>query len=373
MICCVYRRGRFFWGKLRLRHEVHMSRFSLGTTDRRVAQTNLLQIAREREMEHAGLLAPSTVRQAASLPVIEQLDEYLAQLLVKGRMPTTLKKYRSNIASCINACGWKVLRDMSARSFCEWRAHCGLSGKTMNDALGGLNAFTRWLVFQRRILESPFAHVERVDLRGTDGQHRRALSSEELAKFLASVPESRRVIYLTAVRTGLRRTEIKHLRWGDVFLESAALRARASTTKNRRDAVLPLCPELLAALQAHRPADAAPFTPVFACIPNFRTVRQDFQRAGIALVDEGGRRVDFHALRGTFATDLVLAGASPHETKELMRHSDLKLTMKHYVDAGKLQLSSVVAKLPSVSTDVPKSCPVLCPDRGHTLSGPVAQ
>lgn len=374
MICCVYRRGRFYWGKLQLPHEVRLSRFSLGTTDRRVAQANLLQIAKDREMERAGLLAPSAVREATEFPVADLVTEFLAQLQVRGRMPCTLKKYRSNLLGCAAACGWKTLRDVTARSFCEWRTHCGLSGKTINDTLGALQVFARWLVFQRRLLESPFAQVDRIDLRGAQVQHRRALGADELTQLLTVAPENRRVVYLAAACTGLRRKELKRLRWGDVVFDGAIIRVRAATTKNRRDAVLPMCPELVAALAEHRPAHAAPFTPVFRTLPNNKTVRRDFRAAGITLLDEGGRRADFHALRVTFGTNLTLAGASPREAMELMRHSDIKLTMRIYTDAGKLSLASVVAKLPAVgvSRNVSTVCPKTCPDGGREGSEAVA-
>jgi site-specific recombinase XerD len=44
-------------------------------------------------------------------------------------------------------------------------------------------------------------------------------------------------------------------------------------------------------------------------------------------LDEQGRRVDFHSLRLTFGTNLVLRGVHPRVVQELMRHSDIRLTM----------------------------------------------
>ena len=127
------------------------------------------------------------------------------------------------------------------------------------------------------------------------------------------------------------------LRWEDVFLdgESPTVRVRASITKNRKDSELPLSSDLARSLRAYRPADAAPFAPVFACgLPNFRTVRRDLVRAGVPFKDEQERRIDFHALRVTFCTNLSLAKVDPRTVMALMRHSDLRLTMKTYPDAG---------------------------------------
>jgi hypothetical protein len=57
------------------------------------------------------------------------------------------------------------------------------------------------------------------------------------------------------------------------------------------------------------------------------TLRRDLARAGILYQDDAGRRVDLHALRVTFGTNLVLRGAHPRIAQEFMRHSDVRLTM----------------------------------------------
>jgi hypothetical protein len=78
-----------------------------------------------------------------------------------------------------------------------------------------------------------------------------------------------------------------------------------------------------------------------------KVIRADFKTAGIPLVDERGHRVDFHALRMTYITRLQRAGVSPREAMELARHSDMRLTMKTYTDAGQLPLAATVRGLPS--------------------------
>jgi hypothetical protein len=52
------------------------------------------------------------------------------------------------------------------------------------------------------------------------------------------------------------------------------------------------------------------------------------------------------ALRKTFGTALVLNDAQPRVVVEAMRHSDLKLTMKLYTDAGQLPVGAALARLP---------------------------
>jgi hypothetical protein len=84
-----------------------------------------------------------------------------------------------------------------------------------------------------------------------------------------------------------------------------------------------------------------------------RWFKRDAQAAGISLVDAQGRRADFHALRHTHATRLNRANVPPRIAMELMRHSDLRLTMKTYTDAGSLPMASELGKLPSLSHPLP--------------------
>jgi hypothetical protein len=74
--------------------------------------------------------------------------------------------------------------------------------------------------------------------------------------------------------------------------------------------------------------------------------RQDLAKAGIPFLDERGHRMDYHALRTTFITRLSTMKVHPRLAMELARHSDMRLTMKTYTDAGQLPLREVMDGLP---------------------------
>jgi len=61
-----------------------------------------------------------------------------------------------------------------------------------------------------------------------------------------------------------------------------------------------------------------------------------------------GRRADLHALRMAYGANLTVSGASPRVVMELVRHSDIKLTMKIYTDVALLPLADAVLWLDSV-------------------------
>ena len=56
--------------------------------------------------------------------------------------------------------------------------------------------------------------------------------------------------------------------------------------------------------------------------------------------------VVFHSLRKTLATQLAKSNVAPRVAMEVMRHSDLRLTMNVYTDSGQLPTSDVVDVLP---------------------------
>ena len=64
--------------------------------------------------------------------------------------------------------------------------------------------------------------------------------------------------------------------------------------------------------------------------------------------DGDGRTVDLHSLRHTFATLLSKAGVVPRMAQELMRHSDIRLTMNVYTHLQLVDTAGAVESLPSI-------------------------
>jgi integrase len=364
MICCVFRQKRRvdgvlktaenYSGKLRMSWETEISVIPLCTPDHRLALHKLLQEADDREKVRNGILPPKPIREASERPLNDLLSEYLQDVESRGRAVTTVKKYRKILKKLFARCRWLKLQDVTTRSFCQWRNQCGLTGKTTNDLLAAAVTFFDWLEGQRMLSENPLKYVKRTDTRG-QAQFRRALSQDEVRTLLSTAPRLRAIVYLVAIYTGLRRKELNLLKWGDLHLDAPQpyVLAPASITKNKKDARLPLRPEVVEALRSIRPTDASPFQFVFnGQVPRVNTLRKDLSRAGIVFIDESGRRLDFHALRMTFGTLLAVNHVHLTDAVHLMRHSDPKLTMKIYTDASQLALSDSMAKLPAIGVHV---------------------
>ena len=127
---------------------------------------------------------------------------------------------------------------------------------------------------------------------------------------------------------------------------------------------MPLRSDLAAALRVERERRASeePTSCVLRDgVPTVETLAADLVAAGIPATDEAGRRVDVHALRGSFVTALAAGRVAPEAARRLARHASYATTAKHYVDPAVLELRAAVesARLPTFWRD---SGPLLAPE-----------
>ena len=160
----------------------------------------------------------------------------------------------------------------------------------------------------------------------------RILEPVEVARVAkAFSDEQARVVFLTLVLTGIRRSELQALRWCDVDLVDGVLRVRDSKSEDGiRSIALPR--RLQEELWQHRrrsnfQGDAER---VF-CHPERGTVyrAETFQPAlAVALAAAGveGRVRAFHDLRHTAITNDAAAGANPVALMTKAGHADMKTT-----------------------------------------------
>ena len=198
----------------------------------------------------------------------------------------------------------------------------------------------------------------------------------DVAERLDRLGRERALLYAVLVTTGLRRKELASITVGDVLLneERPVIRLRAADAKNGEAALLPLRPDVAAALRewiderteaicrqrvgvagAVRPADDMPLFDVPDKL--VRILDRDIAAAGIPKRDDRGRTVDVHALRGTFGTHLARAGTDPVTLKTLMRHAKIETTLAFYVDVRLLDVDRAVGQLPAVldGAEMPES------------------
>lgn len=369
--------ARTYRGRYRLDGDFKISDVALKTNDKQVAEKRLQEIISQAQKERAGLIPSRVQRVAAQRSLLKHLDDWIKDLEALQRSPVYVRLVQARNVRLFEDCNWTFVRDVNANDFTAWRASVNkLSPKTLNEYLNALNALLNWMVKLGRIEANPIAKITKIDLRGKQ-QRRRALTDDELQRLL-HVSGTRRLLYMTACYTGLRQNELRLLCWGDLNLEGEKpfIKARASTTKNGKDAVLPLHPQLAALLEIERPITASEGTLVFSMDSKpDRAFNRDLKLAKIDRIDGLNRKVDFHALRYTFCTMLARQGTSQRMAQELMRHSDPHLTAQIYTDVSQLPTFDAVSALPwqqSSDTHIDTQKMTQLVNQWRKLSGPIS-
>jgi len=217
----------------------------------------------------------------------------------------------------------------------------GVSGKTVKNRAGDLNAFLNWLVRNRRLRENPLAGLTMPNDEPSITRTRRAPTLAEIERLIEVAPPHRALLYWLAAASGLRAGELRQLRIEDLDAERRGLNLRAEIVKNRRAGFLPLAAALVDALvegstsgqvaALYRLYGRTPPTRALLWVPRqtAKSFSFDCKKAGLAKQALGGR-LDFHALRLGYDALLFSSGATAVEAQTMMRHRDVRLTLQRY-------------------------------------------
>jgi integrase len=260
---------------------------------------------------------------------------------------------------------------------------------TKNKLRTYLVSFGKWLVERDRIVRSPIERVKPAVAKQEEKEkrHRRALSSKKLRALLSAVERypivmgqtakggrhrkdgskahignavklsddtiatltqqgrERRLVYRTALLTGLRRGELSRLRVRHLKHKRGMFDIPAQLTKNGRPAKLPIVAALVTDLrQWIADTNRKPDDPLFH-IPEARNmVRQHKARlklAGIPYQTDDGF-ADFHSLRKSINTRLRKKGVLLRLRQRFLRHAAADLATTAYDDERLNELKPVL-------------------------------
>jgi len=287
--------------------------------------------------------------------VVAAIEEYVEAMRLSPGVTSErhVAETRSLLVRLCAAGGFATLEDVTAERVFgaiekmsrAWPG--GWSHATRNGARAAIKALTRWAWLDGRLERDPLARTKRWPMEGFERRRRRALKPAELERLLERCAGNgtiaglagyqRSLLYLLAVATGLRLGELGVLtvRSFDFSVDPPEVRVPGSATKNGREAVqailpvvehsdewvrrgLGICRQGTGRAMWELPRRAA------------EMLREDLRAAGIPFVDEDGRRLDFHALRGTLGTWLALGGATQQVAQKLLRHAKPETTARHY-------------------------------------------
>ncbi len=283
----------------------------------------------------------------------QRLDTYLDHLATeRGLSRRTLDAYGRDLASFLRFLIGRGVRRVTDIDTAGVRAHLvaladrGLSARSQARALAAIRSFLRFLVREGPLAADPAA---RLRIRRPPARLPRALATGEMTSLLAQPKDTERrglrdrALLELLYACGLRVSEAVGLRGPQVNLTAGFVTVLGKGGKER---VVPLGRPARAALEAYlergRPlllrGRASPF--VFLGPAGRPLTRQAVwklvRRRGLAA--GLGRRVSPHALRHTFATDLLSGGADLRIVQTLLGHVDIGTTQIYtHVAPGRLR------------------------------------
>lgn len=316
-------------------------RISSGCRDEASARARLDQIEADVTAERNGDKAVHVRRAAIGLVILD----YAEHLRSKGRVAGHVRDALTTMTAIADLGSFGTLGDVTVDSLTYALAayvKSGRSASSANKARRFYLAMFRWLN-RRGLWESnPAEKLEPMDAKP---RKKRAVSTAELEKFIAAAPERRRLVYEFAAATGMRRGEIRQLRWQDLDLDDGFVRVRAEITKTRTARRVPLSPTMMAKLREHAAKNpGVPAAPVFKSMPQHDTFRADVKRAGLEFETPDGIFC-FHSLRKQAATDMFRAGVHPQAAADVLGHKDIRTTMKIYTEADDGQARDAVLRM----------------------------
>lgn len=336
-----------------------------------------------------GLISGS--RAAGRSSVDSHLDDWRDALLAGGTGEEHAVRAHQRAGRIFRECGFQTLADIqgdkvaaaigrlqkTVRGKNNGRVDAGpASARSKLHFVRACKQFSRWCFINGRLPNDPLTHLSIKNVQCKNP--RRALSADEVACLLGYTETApmifglpgyeRSIIYELAVTTGLRRNEIKSITRSSFDFKRLSVRVEAKDTKNKKAAVLPVKAALMDRIKQHlsgkMPTAKAFNVPQAAAImlkrdmagarqqwidavkgnpaEHRRRVESDFLKT-----DTYEGKVDFHSLRHTFGTLLAAAGVHPKTAMDLMRHSDINLTMALYTHGNHEQQTKAVESLPT--------------------------
>jgi integrase len=174
-------------------------------------------------------------------------------------------------------------------------------------------------------------------------------------RLIDGADEAWRPMITVAIKTGLRLGELLALRWReDVDLVKGQLRVRRSVTrgvvttpKSGKPREVALGDEAIAALRNARHLKG----PLVFCGDDGRMLgKNDCRRPLWSAIRKAGlRQIGWHILRHTFASHLVMRGASLKAMQELLGHATIEMTMRysHLSPVARRETVRLLDRIPS--------------------------
>lgn len=244
------------------------------------------------------------------------------------------------------------LGDEDIEAYKAAKIELGLAAKTVNNHLAVLGKMGNTAVAWKRTGFFP-----KVKLLKLPPQEFDFLTFDEAVALVKHAGAWAEMIII-ALNTGLRMGELLGLRGKDVFPDKIMVRqsivmGEVTSPKSHKAREIPTNLRARAALAETGAAERDPGAPVFRGRVGAKLTRGQAKRPLWSACKRAGlRRIGWHVLRHTFASHLAMLGVPIMTIKELLGHSDVRMTMR-YAHLSPVAKVEAVQKLDAVANGTP--------------------
>lgn len=249
------------------------------------------------------------------------------------------RAWRNHVAADFGSKRLGIVTRHDLQRWVDKKAAGGTPRSTINNALDPLRVLYRRAQRRNMVATNPTADLE---LPARAREEMRFAEPEEAAALLEALPEGERALWATAFYGGLRRSELRALRWDHVVLGDAVIVVQAawvdddegdpkSEAGRRRVPVIPQLAGILAAHKNRTARDGADL--VFG-----RTAADPFQPTTVRAralkawtkPDPPLDPITLHQCRHTAASFMIAAGANAKALSIVMGHASIEITFNRY-------------------------------------------
>jgi len=256
-------------------------------------------------------------------PVRGYLDHLRAE---RGASPHTLRAYEAELRGVAGLVAPRPILAATTNDLRVWLTRGARAPSSLARRISSLKSFWRWAMREGLVARSP---AERLRAPRVKPPLPRVLQVDEASRVVEAPELARdRALFEVGYGSGLRVSELVALDVDDVDLAERVVRVRRG--KGGKDRVVPLGAEAAAAVATWLTVRGAEPGALFLNRKGGRLTSRSAYTVVHATAEAAGLPdVHPHALRHSFATHLLSAGADIRAIQEMLGHASLSTTQRY--------------------------------------------
>lgn len=322
----LYKRGKIWW--MSFVDEYGKQKWVSTKTQSKVEAEYILGKVRTNIKEGKGLEILRQVKQSQK----HTLGALALKYMEFSQSQKGYVKKRSVIKLLIQEIGNQLLSTISLMKLELYQSELlskGLKPATVNRRIGTLKHMFNKANDWGMMTDEQAQKLNKIKLLKENNKRLKYLSSEECRALLNACPDYIKPIVITAINTGMRKSEIFNLKWENVDMKHGFIKLNPEETKSGKGREIPINQHMEKVL-TYQDSNRYDDSDYVFCSPVTCKPFKDIKRSFTSACNEAGiRGFRFHDLRHTFASQLVMAGAELASVQKLLGHATINMTMRY--------------------------------------------